>query len=463
MHDSDNLKDYQRVRRLAIKSLFEIIEQSSEGTVIVDRDARIVWMNERYARRFGLSDASAAIGQPCEQVIPGSLMRDVVTQGRPALLDMLDTPKEPLVVMRLPIHDAGGEVIGAIGFALFDELRSLSPLLKRYSSMQQELASTRSLLRARQAKYSFNQFIGTSAASLEVKRRARRGASSDSPVLLLGETGTGKELLAHAIHAASPRAHKAFVSINSAAIPETLLEAEFFGTAPGAFTGAERKGRAGKLQLAEGGTLFLDEIGDMPLPLQSKLLRVLQEKEYEPVGSNQMLHSDVRVIAATSRDLQAAMARGEFRADLYYRLNVLPIEVPALRERIEDLPALTEAILEDLGSRHELEAGALALLGRHAWPGNIRELRNVLERATLLSDRALLGVAEIESALGKLMPRAVDEPVQGYREACEAFERELLQKALTRCGGNVPEAAKQLGLGRSTLYKKLVALGIQSQ
>ena len=463
MHDSDNLKDYQRVRRLAIKSLFEIIEQSSEGTVIVDRDARIVWMNERYARRFGLSDASAAIGQPCEQVIPGSLMRDVVTQGRPALLDMLDTPKEPLVVMRLPIHDAGGEVIGAIGFALFDELRSLSPLLKRYSSMQQELASTRSLLRARQAKYSFNQFIGTSAASLEVKRRARRGASSDSPVLLLGETGTGKELLAHAIHAASPRAHKAFVSINSAAIPETLLEAEFFGTAPGAFTGAERKGRAGKLQLAEGGTLFLDEIGDMPLPLQSKLLRVLQEKEYEPVGSNQMLHSNVRVIAATSRDLQAAMARGEFRADLYYRLNVLPIEVPALRERIEDLPALTEAILEDLGSRHELEDEALALLGRHAWPGNIRELRNVLERATLLADRALLGGAEIESALGKLMPRGVEEPVQGYREACEAFERELLQKALARCAGNVPEAAKQLGLGRSTLYKKLVALGIQSQ
>ena len=463
MHD-DSLKDYQRVRRLAIKSLFEIIEQSSEGTVIVDRDARIVWMNERYARRFGLADASTAIGQPCEQVIPGSLMRDVVSQGRPILLDMLDTPKEPLVVMRLPIQDAGGEVIGAIGFALFDELRSLSPLLKRYSSMQQELALTRSLLKARQAKYSFNQFIGTSPASLEVKRRARRAASSDSPVLLLGETGTGKELLAHAIHAASPRAHKAFVSINSAAIPETLLEAEFFGTAPGAFTGAERKGRAGKLQLAEGGTLFLDEIGDMPLPLQSKLLRVLQEKEYEPVGSTQMLHSDVRVIAATSRDLQAAMARGEFRADLYYRLNVLPIEVPPLRERSSDLPALTEAILEDLGSRHELEDDALALLARHAWPGNIRELRNVLERATLLADRARLGVEDIQEALGPLMPRVADGPpaLMGYREACAAFERQLLRDALDRCAGNVPQAARQLGLGRSTLYKKLVALGIQS-
>ncbi|WDY60425.1 sigma-54 interaction domain-containing protein [Pseudomonas sp. PSKL.D1] len=458
MHDNNHLKDYPQVRQLAIRSLFEIIEQSSEGTIIVDRDARIVWMNERYARRFGLADAASAIGQPCEAVIPGSLMRDVVSNGRPILLDMLDTPNEPLVVMRLPIHDAQGKLIGAIGFALFDELRSLSPLLKRYSSMQQELASTRSQLRARQAKYTFAQFVGSSAACLEAKRRARRGAGSDSPVLLLGETGTGKELLAHAIHAASARAHKAFVSINSAAIPENLLEAEFFGTAPGAFTGADRKGRSGKLQLAEGGTLFLDEIGDMPLALQSKLLRVLQEKEYEPVGSNQMLRSDVRIIAATSIDLQAAMARGAFRADLYYRLNVLPIAVPPLRERAEDLPALCEAILAELGSQFELEPDALQLLVRHAWPGNIRELRNVLERATLLADQPRLGAEELREALGPLAPVACER--LSYREACAQFERKLIGGALAEYGGNVPEAAKALGLGRSTLYKKMVALGL---
>ncbi|MGA9662280.1 MAG: sigma 54-interacting transcriptional regulator [Pseudomonas alloputida] len=460
MHESDSLKDYPQVRQLAIRSLFEIIEQSSEGTVIVDRQARIVWMNERYARRFGLADAASAIGQPCETVIPGSLMRDVVSNGRPILLDMLDTQNEPLVVMRLPIHDDQGTLIGAIGFALFDELRSLSPLLKRYSSMQQELASTRSQLRARQAKYSFAQFVGSSAPSLEAKRRARRGASSDSPVLLLGETGTGKELLAHAIHAASARAHKAFVSINSAAIPETLLEAEFFGTAPGAFTGADRKGRSGKLQLAEGGTLFLDEIGDMPLALQSKLLRVLQEKEYEPVGSNQMLRSDVRIIAATSIDLQAAMARGAFRADLYYRLNVLPIDVPPLRQRLEDLPALCEAILAELGSQYELEAEAQQLLARHAWPGNIRELRNVLERATLLADQPRLGVADLRAALGPLRSLAEAPVRQTYREACEAFERVLIAGALAEHGGKVPEAAAALGLGRSTLYKKMVALDL---
>lgn len=463
MPASDSLKDYQQVRQLAIRSLFEIIEQFSEGTLIVDRDARIVWMNERYARRFGLEDAASVIGQPCESVIPGSLMREVISNGRPILLDMLDTPKEPLVVMRLPVHDAQGELIGAIGFALFDELRSLSPLLKRYASMQQELASTRSLLRARQAKYSFAQFIGTSAASLEVKRRARRGASSDSSILLLGETGTGKELLAHAIHAASPRAHKAFVSINSAAIPETLLEAEFFGTAPGAYTGADRKGRAGKLQLAEGGTLFLDEIGDMPLPLQSKLLRVLQEKEYEPVGSNQMMHSDVRIIAATSTDLGAAMARGEFRADLYYRLNVLPIQVPALRERLEDLPALSEAILEELGSQHELDVEAQALLARHSWPGNIRELRNVLERTTLLADQTRLSAGDLQAAMGNFEPLERETAPVSYKQACADFERQLLGTTLARCAGNVPQAAKELGLGRSTLYKKLVAPGLSSQ
>ena len=467
MTTPDALPDYQRVRSLAIRSLFEIIEQSSEGTVMVDRDANIVWINERYARRFGLESAEVAIGKPCESVIPGSLLRQVVRTGRPILLDMQDTPKEPLVVMRLPIHDDAGAVIGAIGFALFDELHSLSPMLKRYQSMQQELASTRSLLRARQAKYTFAHFIGTSAASLEVKRRARRSASTESPVLLLGETGTGKELLAQAIHGASPRAHKAFVSINSAAIPEALLEAEFFGTAPGAFTGADRKGRPGKLQIAQGGTLFLDEIGDMPLPLQSKLLRVLQEKEFEPVGSNEMIQSDVRIIAATSIDHEAAIRRGEFRADLYYRLNVLPIQVPPLRERLDDLPALSEAILEELRSQHELDSQALALLGQHAWPGNIRELRNVLERAALLSDDLVLDAGEIRAAIGSLVPVSPDAAAalpplanETFSAARERFDRQLIEQALAQCGGKVVEAAARLGLGRSTLYKKMVALGI---
>ncbi|QEY70995.1 sigma-54 interaction domain-containing protein [Pseudomonas denitrificans (nom. rej.)] len=474
MTDSDSLKDYPSVRQLAIRSLFEIFEQFSEGTVIVDREARIVWINQRYAQRFGLDSAEQAVGRPVEQVIPGSLMREVVSSGRPMLLDILDMAKDPLVVMRVPIRDDSGVVIGGIGFALFDELRALSPLLTRYQRMQAELASTRSLLQARQAKYSFAHFIGTSPASLEVKRRARRGAASEAPILLLGETGTGKELLAHAIHASSPRADKPFVSLNAAAIPETLLEAEFFGTAPGAFTGADRKGRAGKLQIAQGGTLFLDEIGDMPLTLQSKLLRVLQEKEFEPVGSNEVLRSDIRLIAATSIDLDAAVREGRFRADLFYRINVLPIEIPPLRERLEDLPALCEAILDglrdDRQTLFELDAGGLALLARHAWPGNVRELRNLLERTVLLGDRPQIDAAALRSALGELQPLPLGTAApsarlgegQDFYAARDAFERELIANTLAEQAGNVDAAAQRLGLGRSTLYKKMATLGLQS-
>jgi transcriptional regulator with PAS, ATPase and Fis domain len=240
-----------------------------------------------------------------------------------------------------------------------------------------------------------------------------------------------------------------------------------FGYRSGAFTGARKEGMKGKILQSSGGTLFLDEIGDMPLPLQSKLLRVLQEKEFEPVGSNEVIQSDVRVIAATSTDLEVAIKRGEFRADLYYRLNVLPIQVPPLRDRLDDLPALSEAILEELRSQHELNPEALDLLGQHAWPGNIRELRNVLERAALLSDDLMLNVADIRAAIGSFIPvqRVVPlaiEPVahETFSEARERFDRQLIESALAQCGGKVIEAAARLGLGRSTLYKKMVALGI---
>ncbi|MDE2300802.1 MAG: sigma 54-interacting transcriptional regulator, partial [Burkholderiales bacterium] len=253
----------------------------------------------------------------------------------------------------------------------------------------------------RPSKYTFANFVGSSPAAIEVKRQARRVAGTGSTVLLLGETGTGKELLAHAIHAASARAAKPFVGVNIAAVPDTLLEAEFFGVAPGAYTGAERKGRDGKFRIADRGTLLLDEIGDMPLALQSKLLRVLQEQEVEPVGSNQVQRIDVRIIAATSRDLPAMVAAGTFRADLYYRLSVLPIRVPALRERLADLEALVETLLEDIARRsglaHKtLSADALDRLARHRWPGNIRELRNALEQAALMTDELLLTAAHFE-------------------------------------------------------------------
>ncbi len=223
-------------------------------------------------------------------------------------------------------------------------------------------------------------------------------------MLLLGETGTGKELLAHAIHAASPRAGRPFVSVNMAAVPETLLEAEFFGVAPGAYTGAEKKGRDGKFKLADGGTLFLDELGDMPMAMQVKLLRALQEGEIEPLGSNKLVSFDVRVVAATSRDLQQMVRAGGFREDLFYRLNVLPIRVPPLRERQGDIALLTETLCEDItarggGPHMEFTAPAQALLAVQPWRGNIRELRNVLEQLALRSDSAQIDADQVRAVL----------------------------------------------------------------
>lgn len=481
------LANYESVRTLAMRSLFDMLDSSSEGTVVVDRDARIVWMNQHYAARFGFSDPQQAIGRDCEEVIPNSLLREVVSTGKPILLDIMETERDPLVVTRLPICDFQGNVIGAVGFALFDELKALTPLFSQYSRQQAELIATRqSLAQARRAKHTFSSFVGNSPASLEVKRLARRAAPLEAPVLLLGETGTGKELLAHAIHGASCRADKPLVSVNVAAIPDALLEVEFFGAAAGAYTGVDRKGRVGKFELAHGGTLFLDEIGDMPLPLQGKLLRALQEKEFEPLGSNRVVHADVRIIAATSMDLQVMVAQGRFRADLYYRLNVLTIPVPALRERLSDIEALSYSVLDKLCAHRytghlELEDGALQMLKAHKWPGNVRELHNTLERTVMFSDGARIDArslaqfleegcvsatnrsSDLQDASNSVIPQQASAPENGiarYEDAMKAFERKLVQNALNAAGGQVASAAQLLGIGRATLYRKMAALSV---
>ena len=366
-------------------------------------------------------------------------------------------------------------MIGAIGLVLMDHPETtMQPLMAKFSRIKKALEDAQAQLAAehlksRRPKHTIASFIGTSAAALEAKRQARRVAQGNSTVLLLGETGTGKELLAHAIHAASARATQPFVGVNISAVPESLLEAEFFGVAPGAYTGAERKGREGKFRVADGGTLFLDEIGDMPLALQSKLLRVLQEQELEPLGSNQVLSVDVRVIAATSRDLAAMVAKGEFRADLYYRLNVVPIRLPTLRERKGDFEALAEVLLDDIARRssmahRDLTPEALALLAAQAWPGNIRELRNVLEQACMMSDELLLGPAHfagMSAGTGAAQAEPVPARQDGAQprplpEQIQALERRALAEALAYTRGNKVAAAKLLQISRAALYDKML-------
>jgi transcriptional regulator with PAS, ATPase and Fis domain len=453
-----------------MQSMFDCFEGLCEGTVIVDREARVIWINDRYAALLNI-DPAKAIGQEIEAVIPNSLMRQVVTTGEPILLDLLETANQTFVVMRMPFRDEAGEVAGAVGLALFSHYESLKPLFDRFSRLQTELARAhKRLAEARRTKYTFSSFIGNSPATMEVKRLARRAAQLQAPVLLTGETGTGKELLAQAIHAGGPRAGKPFVSVNMAAIPETLMEAEFFGVAPGAFTGADRKHRPGKFELAQGGTLFLDEIGDLPLPLQSKLLRVLQEQECEPLGSNRVIHVDVRILAATSRDLEAMVEAGRFRKDLFYRLNVLNIPLPPLRERLDDLDLLCEHLLEKSAlengtSAHEMSPEAIEYLKRHTWPGNVRELRNILERALMNTDEVRLELVEFKGLVKVVEePPPVGSPYMEnwtYTRAMANAERQILESALKEAQGKVGEAAHRLGIGRATLYRRMRDLSVK--
>jgi transcriptional regulator with PAS, ATPase and Fis domain len=467
--------DAAAVHEQAVRSLFQLLESICEGAVIVDREARIVWISDKYLALLGLERAEEALGRPIESVIPASLMRQVVETGQPILLDIMDMKDQAFVVTRLPLRDDAGAVTGAVGFVLYDRPQYLKPLMSKFDRLQRELAAAqRALAEHRRPRYTFSSFVGASPACLEVKRQARRAAQLDTTVLLQGETGTGKELLAHAIHAVSARAERPFIGVNLAAIPENLLEAEFFGVAPGAYTGAERRGREGKLALADGGTLFLDEVGDMPPALQAKLLRVLQEQEFEPLGSNRVVRVDVRVIAATSHDLRRLVEEGAFRSDLYYRLNVLRIHVPPLRERLADLPALTEVMLERIAERtglaqRELAPDALVALAAYPWPGNVRELRNVLEQVTMLAESPRIGAADFAAVLPEATARASatggpQRPARALRlaDAVAEAERAAIREALAAAGGNKVQAAKLLGISRATLYEKMAVLGLET-
>ncbi|HXN16665.1 MAG TPA: sigma 54-interacting transcriptional regulator [Usitatibacter sp.] len=460
------LKDPAEIRKIARKSLFEGLDGMCEGAIIVDREARIVWLSDKYAARLKLACAAEAIGRSVEEVIPNSLMREVVRTGEPIMVDIMQFEHESFVVMRVPIKDERGRVIGGAGFMLFDRLQYLQPLVSKFQRLQTELADAqKTLAEERKVKYTFSNFIGSSSAAMEVKRQARRAAQVDTTVLLLGETGTGKEILAQAIHAASPRAHGPFVGVNVAAIPDTLLEAEFFGSSPSAYTGAARRGREGKFVLANGGTLFLDEVGDMPIATQAKLLRALQEKEVEPLGSNRVSKVDLRVIAASSVDLRHMVSMGRFRSDLYYRLSVLPIGIPTLRERISDLELLCDHILEDIARRcgraqREITPTALAVLEAYAWPGNVRELRNVLEQVTLNSDSPRLTAEEFTLVLPRMTSpaRHGDRPTLKLADIVADAERSAIRSALAAAEGKKILAAELLGISRATLYQKLSTL-----
>ena len=443
---------------------FDSLGDSFKGAITVDAEARITWIDERYRELLGIPGDVDLIGQPVENTIPHSLLRRVVETGRPILIDIMAFDDKQFVVCRLPLRNETGEIQGAVGFVFYEEIDYLAPILEKFEAMQRQLSRAQAALtRERQTKYSLSSFVGASEVVRELKTMVRRYALRDGAALILGETGTGKELLAHAIHQQSDRADGPFVAVNVAAIPEALLEAEFFGVAPGAFTGADRKPRKGKFELAHGGTLFLDEIGDMPAALQAKLLRALQEGEFEPLGSNTVKKVDVRIIAATSQPLEQKIEDKSFRADLYYRIAVLAIHVPPLRERLDDIGLIAEALLDTIPRPRDqrgwlLTSEAVEQLTRYSWPGNVRELRNVLERAAAMAPSEVIDLGLVAKAMppGAASSASPAPPVtSNLSDRLAAAERSALIEALAAEDGSKSAAAQRLGVSRSQLYEKL--------
>jgi two-component system nitrogen regulation response regulator NtrX len=306
--------------------------------------------------------------------------------------------------------------------------------------------------------------IGESVAMRALRKQIEVVAPTDGRVLIYGESGTGKELVARALHAQSRRAGAPFVEVNSAAIPEELIESELFGHVKGAFTGAT-SAKKGKFELADGGTLFLDEIGDMSARVQSKVLRVLEEQRFEPVGSPQSVSVDVRVLAATNKRLDALIEQGTFRSDLFYRLNVIPFELPPLRERLEDVPLLVEHFNQRFSTAYgrkpkRFEDGAMNALQSYSWPGNVRELKNTVERVCIMHSKIKVTATDLP-VLGGEEPPAASFRFPSFKEATDAYHREFIQRKLMEAEGNVSRAAELMGVDRSHLYRRMRALGIQ--
>ena len=449
------------------RTLESAIESDFEGIVVVDKAGLITMINQAYKAFLGI-ETQDVIGKHVADVIPNTRMHFVAQSGKAEFAEVQRIKDNQVVVTRIPILK-DGEVVGAIGRVLFKDIKDVKLLSRKFNTLQSELEYYKEELRKiHGGKYTVESIIGKSEKMQWLKSLAVKAAKGNSTILVLGESGTGKELFAHAIHNASARCHGPLIKMNCAAIPENLLEAELFGYDEGAFTGARRGGKPGKFELANGGTIFLDEIGDMTMAMQAKLLRVLQEREIERVGGTKTYKVDVRVIAATNCDLEAMIERGEFRQDLYYRLNIINILIPPLRERKEDIPMLCATLLAKINSQFQYEVTGVSqevmqLLLEYNWPGNVRELENVLERAVnVVDDETVLEPYHLPPLLKKMYKnKESEEKEHDLAGIIGDTEKQAIYKALEAAGGNKSKAAKLLGIHRSGFYQKLQKYNIK--
>ncbi len=439
-------------------------ENQFMAAMIVDHNGRIVSISETYLKVLNLC-REEVIGRPAKQITPHSRVMNVLKSRKAIVGYNWRINDYNMIASTIPIIQ-DGQVVGAFAYSVFldiwnaqDTIENLITELNMYKDEVDNLYK---------AKYSFDDIIGQNEAFRKIKKFAQQVAQHTiSTVLLCGESGTGKELFAQAIHNQSSRSRFPFLRINCATIPENLLEAELFGYEEGAFTGAKKGGKPGKFELANGGTIFLDEIGEMTLAMQSKLLVVLQEQEIERLGGSHLIKVNVRVIAASNRNLENMIESGIFREDLYYRLNVVRFDLPPLRKRVDDIPCLCQHIISSLNCRlntgiKEISSPAQEMLEAYSWPGNVRELENVLERAMILADMEKTQVLDVRHFMfikKQLDLGRVTQEQHNLKTAVREFERGLIEKAMQDAGYDRVRAAELLGIDLSTLYRKLKKFG----
>jgi len=448
---------HDETRELGLLRL--IIDNIYHGVMITDAQGYVTYFNKPY-EQFLRVDPKSQIGKHCTNVVENSRMHLVAETARPEVNYPHRIKGNDMVVQRIPIKQ-DGKVIAVFGQVMFKDVRDVGKLARKLAMLESKVQLyEQELLTLRSTRYTMDSIVGISRAVQELKKEALKAAATHLPVLITSESGTGKELFAHAIHHASPRRLHPFVRINCGAIPRDLMETELFGYAEGAFTGALSKGKPGKFELAHHGTVFLDEIGDLPLDMQPKLLRVLEEKELERVGGTSIIPVDFRLIAATNQNLEQMVAQGKFRRDLFYRLNVIPLNIPPLRERKEDIVPLARYMLEELltdttGRAIEMDPQAEAILRNYDWPGNARELSNVLERVASSLEGAKIYPQDLPRYLQNFPKTPSLQEAFGLKQAIDRAQQEAIRYALVIAKGSKAQAARLLGIHRTLLYKKM--------
>ncbi|MDP2852980.1 MAG: sigma 54-interacting transcriptional regulator [Smithellaceae bacterium] len=464
----DNLStiDIREVDKLRQRlEMYELIFESIHyGGLVTDSKGYVTHFNKPYGLFLNL-DPQAQIGKHCTEVIENSRMHIVAKSGKPDFSDSQRIKGQNMVVHRIPIKK-DGKVIAVFGQVLFKDVRDVSKLAKELSLLESKVKLYEAeLLALRSTRYTLDSIVGVSDSIASLKAQALKAAASHFPVLISGESGTGKELFAQAIHQAGPRKIYPFVRINCATIPKDLFESELFGYEKGAFTGAKLEGKPGKFELAHQGTIFLDEIGELPISMQPKLLRVLEEKEFERVGGTQVIRSNFRLIAATNQDLDAMVRDGRFRKDLFYRLNVFPVTIPPLRERREDIIPVFMHLLQKLSEEAalfdiRLDSSAHKILMEHGWPGNIRELSNTLEWTLSSLEGNCIRDRDLPFYLKPRLEMLPTEKNSPMREIHAHAEARAIRQAIEEAGHNKARAARILGIHRTHLYKKIKKYGL---